>query len=649
MDLDTAQKDTGALNPLLRGKIGSAVWQLINASYDHQKAWRARGRRVMKYYHEGKDDNEFAHQRLMREKQMFHRSVLNKTFEAVSVLGPLIRPTNPYLEIFPDERATEREMQRLQVDERYINSTSSTNGQSRGMRQAMLPFLAYGRAITRPGMELGTRGVIGTRYYDTECYYFDPSAKQPMDISWQALVEKMKVQKAKAQWKKAGPLLDKMRGESKHDSETIDMVYVAEFYTILPMKEFTPAREDKEAFRNHFDGRDLSKAPLKYTVASACKNGKDAILLDVQPWEVPLHNIDEWPIIPIDAYEDEPSVGCLPVSPLYPAIDYQVAMNKVSSLLMSQFKEVSTLLFGKLARNRNSTMSEKAGDRIALEGDAVMLEITGNNSADIRRVVQQFNWNYDFVTASINLIEYWETKYATITGVHAYLQTGDPAKQDRSASATNARQRAAYTRVNDLRDRVAGAEERIGRINAVCLRYLKDAKHIDKVLGPEDSAAYGYLGTDEDQDPAFWLEQLVGGNPQMLQMMDENQRMGLMQEAQSKAEDCYTMEEVYRQTAFKIRIGSDVVPDRQERLAHLERQANQLMPTLLQDPNPMVRAEAFEAMAIYNRELGYEDLARKNLQIAEMLRAPPPPPMQPEGMMHPGAEAQMPPQEGMIA
>jgi hypothetical protein len=328
------------------------------------------------------------------------------------------------------------------------------------------------------------------------------------------------------------------------------------------------------------------------------------------------------------------TVPTRPHSPLEAGLGVQRAINHLTTLMMANAKVSFRATFANRKQNGKG-LSVQSKDRVFGGADITVIDVDFGAVTDgklkVSDVLEKVEWGKDFIAPGIQWLEYLDGLYERLTPLARFLSTGQGATQDRSAAATQVRDRNTMTRVEDMRDMISEADNTVARKEA----FLAGSKLTSQdvaVTMPDAAANWGFLtnaSPQEAKDPNYWLNQITGGD-QFL-MMDQ----AAQQQATQLAANAYTMSEVIYQTEYEIEVSSSRRKDIDQQIDSLNADANTLWPLQLGSMDPRQMALAYDSMAMRSKlqgmdpriVQGQQDMAEQFRQQAMM----PPPPVDAEG------------------
>jgi len=274
-------------------------------------------------------------------------------------------------------------------------------------------------------------------------------------------------------------------------------------------------------------------------------------------------------------------------------------------------------------------LSVQAKDRVFGGADINVIEVdfgaVTEGKLSIKDFLEKMEWSKDFIAPGIQWLEYLDGLYERLTPLARFLSTGQGATQDRSAAATQVRDRNTMTRVEDMRDMIAEADNTVARKEAF-LAGSKLTQADIAVTMPDAAQNWGFLtdaNPQEARDPNYWMGKLTEGQPWLAADPQAQQQ------AMQLAAEAYTMSELIYQTEYEIEVSSSRRKDIDQQIDSLNGDSNTLWPIQLGSMDPRQMALAYDSMAIRSKLQGMDaSIVQGQKDMAEQLRqqalAPPP-------------------------
>jgi hypothetical protein len=303
-----------------------------------------------------------------------------------------------------------------------------------------------------------------------------------------------------------------------------------------------------------------------------------------------------------------------PDSPLASALGYQRAINWIVTLLMGKFRYTSRTL-GAVARGSVGEQVKQALLKVGGDIDILDVPIGAGDTKGLSNIVNQWDWNHDYLTHGITFLNLMQERYQKASGVYDVLYAGDSGRQMRSAQEAQMKERNSRSRIDDAKDRVTEWLSRGARMEALGARYLHDRQFITAILGEEAGRDWGFLVRPEAQDVETWAQGYIeaGMPPQ-----------DAMAYAQEQMKQAVSLEQWRNEVDYSIESSSLRRNDIDSQIDALREMMNQTVPTMLQSPDPAERANAYDIMAAFYEKLGIDRVLIESFKAqAQMLRTMP--------------------------
>ncbi len=297
---------------------------------------------------------------------------------------------------------------------------------------------------------------------------------------------------------------------------------------------------------------------------------------------------DPWPCTFYDAIDNPQSI--YPVSPLEAGIGIQRALNQLLTLMMGKMRHCMKVLYA-VKKNDRKGLSKEDVRRVIDGSDIEKIEIEFNGTTGkLADVLEQFNWNMDWVPATQNVMGLLESVYERLTGVYSFLHTGQGQTQDRSAQATQARERNTMARIDDMRDQFREFDAIVAskECYAACTR-LK-AQDVAKILPKRLADQWGILVSPEAMNPQAMMQMGIQRG-----IMDPNDLMSFVQQMSAQF---YTADEIIYQSLFEIEAAATRRKDIDQQIDMMKEKINTVVPVQIQSPDFNERAIGYETLAL---------------------------------------------------
>lgn len=580
----------------------------------------------------------------------YFKAKVGLTGEAVKVFGPLLYQQNPNRQVTPREWATPEQKARAALMAETLNFTPKKHKLADESRAGIDEYIVSGRGVVWTGLDEGT-GLARTMFDTVENLLVDPNAKRWQDVKVVGRRRCMTRFEAVALYPAAKDVIAKLPANALRASDSgakalagwnqqdpdSDCIYFYEIYTLVGLQQFKGGVEWLK-LSSQTQGQPMSagaefdapNAPKKWVV------GEDGTYLTCSDWEAPFHKntVDPWPCSVLDFKQHPKDIWT--ASLLGDAIGYQRAINWILTLLLGKVKVTSRTVLASLKQNGQG-LTPKQKDRVLVGTDIEMIEIeVKGDKAKLGDYLQQLNWDSGYIQPLMELMDQLEDKFRMATGLYSVLYSGQGDTQDRSAAATQMKDRNSRSRVEDMRDQIANWQGIIAMKEALVTRFLVGRETIAKYLGPQAAEQWGFLVPPEAAGPTYWFKYLVE------QGVDAQ---SAAQQAEQLAAQAAPISEIL-DSDFSIEVSSIRRRDVDQQIDVLTEMNNQVNPSLLASPDPNDKVIAFENMAALFKVQGApDDLVQAYRDRIQQLKMPPPmPPMGPPPGVPPSAPT--PPPQG---
>ncbi len=324
---------------------------------------------------------------------------------------------------------------------------------------------------------------------------------------------------------------------------------------------------------------EISDKPRKFFVT---KEGK---LLKETTWEAPLFADNMWPFEMVSYVEDADSVW--PISPLAASMPFQEALNWLFIFYMTKMRFCSRSLFALMDYGQDGVGADNL-DKLQMMDDMPFLKIrVDNDQLKIGDLFQQLNLDPG--------LQNFETAHAIIkrehqehSGLYDILHYGEGETQDRSATATEFKEKTAKTRINYRLDRVKKWQSKLARKEAIVARFIHQPEQIDVILGQGAGEVWGQL----------------------------------MPPAQAAADPTLvSFQQWFLETDYSIESDSMRRNDHQTKVDALKEAMNTVVPVQIQSVDLSEKAVAYDTIAEYYEAIGVADeVIQKQVDLANYFR-----------------------------
>ncbi len=657
----------------VRRAFGGMAKQLWTDAIAASEQWKRTGDELFKY---GYTPGELFGYDNMPERASYGAKIA-KTAEAMQQLGSRLAPLSAITRLLRPRSADPALLARTQARSEFLNYTPIQTRFLQQRRQAINDALCWGGGCLWTGLDARTH-LPQSIWRPRTRTFIDAGAKMYEDV--RCIFDKRVRARAEVmrEYPEAAEVIAKMlsydgkdeRDEMKGQAKDKDRVCYYDCYLNHGISQYSGG---SEAFAQA-SGR--GGAGTEEEQRQAIIQGKDdpvfcCVTEDGEmfwtgewPLKFYLMPRDPWPVTFYDLYTG--TVPTRPHSPLEAGIGIQRAINHITKLMMANAKVSFRATFATRKQNGKG-LSLQAKDRVMNGSDITVIDVDVGAVTDgklsIRDFVEKIEWSKDFIAPGIAWLQFLETQYERLTPLSQFLNTGQGSVQDRSAAATQVRDRNTLNRVNDLIDMVTEADNVVARKECFLAASKLTRADIAKVM-PVAAKNWGILSTPEAKDPAYHIPRIMAGpqfdeieraNPEQakmiaqqamdtLPMMPPDVANQIVQTAQMQASQAYTIEEVIYQTDFEIDVSSSRRKDVDQQVESLNVDANSIWPIQLGSGDPRQMALAYDGMATRAKLQGQDaQLVAGYKKMADDLRmqamAPPPGVVVP---LQPGQPAQQP-------
>ncbi len=656
--------DTEAQTPHQR-VIGNVCKRLLQEAQERRKRFEDSGREIMRYGYA--PDYLFEYQNT--NPNAWFKAKYAKTSEAFGIIKPRLMPSGvPNRMITTPNGSDDPALEaRSKARMYYLNYAPRFTRWEYHRGKATLEAIGYGRGVLWTGRDSRT-GLIGSTWVPVEDIWDDPNALTCDDrqmIIRQRIVPRYEAISEYPQAEAALMKLPKHDKDNRHNRgkqmpQTDDTIRFYEFYFLTGISGYSGSEEIVKGAAQKMGmaiTNDQAKsvsmrdegAPIKYLIDD---NGT---YLYECPWPIAFHNMvrDPWPCTFLDLLDNPQSI--YPVSMLESGIGIQRAMNHLVTLAMGKMRHCMKVLYAVKKQDRSGLTREDIRRAIA-GSDIEKIEVEFNGRVGkMEDFLSQFNWDMNWVSATQQFLGMLESIYERLTGMYTWLHTGQGQTQDRSAQATISRERNTMARIEEMRDQTREFDAIVASKECFAACSLLKPEDLAKVLPQNMQPQWGQLVSSQGKSPEYWLKQGIEQG-----IRDPAQ---LMQFAQEKLANAYTIDEIVYQSLFEIEAASTRRKDIDQQIEMMKEKMNTIVPVQLQSPDFSEKAIAYRTLALdakleglpkeqenyYTQQADmYSQLSQGQLQIQlaqmqqQLMMAQMPPPM--PGQPQPGQE-QAPPQQ----
>lgn len=562
---------------------GKALAALITAAESEKKDFNDLGKKVAAFGHKAKKEDIFAGMDL--QAQLWYRTTVSLTAQSIDLMCPYLYPSNPYrcgtVRKHPYQLPELAQLQKARNDlmVEYLNYTPDEcdlYGESiRAINQSMI----YGGGVLWTGFDQ-RKGLVHSAYGSVDELIIDPDAIS-LDRAQYA---------GRKREKKRWELIDEIPEEknliaslqpSKNSRSNLgkvnDLIEYYEVWMRVGLHRFIdgglPPVDEKGNIVQ------VSDQPRKYLVT------KEGMLLKETTWEAPLFVDNLWPFEMVSYVEDEDSVW--PISPMAAAMPFQEALNWLFIFYMTKMRFCSRSLFALMDYGADGVGQDNI-EKLQMMDDMPFLKIrVDNDQLKIGDLFQQLNLdpglqNFEKAHAII------KREHQEHSGLYDILHYGEGDTQDRSATATEFKEKTAKTRINYRLDRVKKWQSKIARKEALIARFIHTPDQIDVILGKGAGEVWGQImpPADAAQNPA-----------------------------------AVDFQQWYMETDYTIESDSMRRNDHQTKIDSLKEAMNTVVPVQIQSVDLSEKACAYDTIAEYYEAIGCpDDVVQKQKDLASYFR-----------------------------
>lgn len=621
------------LPPDLMQRASSITEKMLKGARGAREIFMRAGKEIAQYAYS--PDYQFEYHSLPAKS--FFRAKVALTAEAMRVFGPYLYQVNPHRTSTVRDGATPQMARVADIVTKYLNYTPGKLDLYHNERRVIDEAISWGRGCIWTDVD-PTTGLVGSEQFSVRDLLVDPDCQTMRKARY--IFRRHRKQRVEAQrlYPKANWSLIQKNERNQGDDNlpweqkpaaTSDMVSYWCLYTKHGMEGIEGYTELVKAMQEKGVPTQIDLTQPAVFILS--ENGK---LLGIEPWSVPFYKEDEFPVTVLDFY-DSPS-SPWPASPLEPAMGFQRAINWIVTLMMGKYRFTSRTV-GAIMDQDGQGLSDASMGKLLMGNDIEMLSIKVKGEVKtLNQFVSEINWSQDYLSVGMSFMNVLEQRFQKASGLYEILYSGETGTQSRSATDASVKDRNSQSRVHDMRDQVEKHATAVARKEAQVLRFLKDGQHIGKVLGPEDAKDWGFLVKPGGDDVMAMTQQFAQQFAQQGMPPNVAMRNGQLL-AQEKAKQAVDFDRWMLETDYAIEADSIKRRDIDQRIDSLKELMNQLVPTQLQSPNPMVQALGYDTTASYLDAIGADRGVVNNYRMmAAQLRQPPP-------MLPLGAPAPQPP------
>lgn len=596
--------------------VGGILQKLRAVDRAARKSFIARGREIVRYG--WAPDYGFEYQTL--PANAFFKAKVAKTSQAIKVFGPYLYQQNPHRTYKVREDADPQMERRAELASKYANYSIGQYNFRANSRHSIDDALSWGAGVMwtdrhpqKPKIIASLWDSVRDLLLDGDATTYDEQKRMwrrrslPRQIAM-GMYPQFKDKFAKLPLTKSRNDEDgRLAWETTTNAEVSNLVCWWECWTTYPLSIYGNGSNIAELAKQ--EKIQLPTGPAKWLMAD------DGTYIGVTEWDVPLFLDSEWPATILGFFDDMDNI--YPVSPLWDGIGFQRAMNWIVTLMMGKYRFTSrTALAIKSTNGQSLTNTDRDKLLIGNDIEAISIKVNGEN-LQLKDFVEQFNWSQEYLNYGMKFLELMEQQYEKATGLTELLTTGQGDTQSRSATDAQMRENRSMSRINDMTQQIVEWQNKIARKEALCARFLLGPQDIQPLLGDAAATDWGILMKPDEQTAQNLIQQFTqAGLPPEL----------AMEEVQRILSQAVNYEKWAAETDYTIEADSIRRSDSTTLVDSYKEMANQLIPTLMQSPDPMDRALGFDMQAEYIKSMnGDAKLVKALKDRANAIRMMPPP------------------------
>lgn len=473
---------------------------------------------------------------------------LNKTQQFKREIGAILMNDNPKFQASQKRGSIDPQnavRARLMTD--LLNHSVAESDFIDDAKIVVNDALGYGRGVMWFGIDLKKKIPVAVPVSPKDVF-IDPDARSWREVRWVARRRlRSKEELSRKYPEKRGAIYSEPGYDTKSDEGmkvSADGFELVEFYEVYMLQGLwnykgSAALPPEQRAR-------MKNKPVKYVVTASNQR-----VLYEGDWETPFHRESgraAWPCECLDFYLESGSMW--PQAPMEPGIPWMKACNEIiTGIIVKQRRAARRLII--MLESEGVKLGDDAEDKIVYGTDLVdTLTIQANMSdgeiPDIRKIVQEWSESNDFA-ADLAVYERFNYEWEKETGLSDFMYFGQAQRQDRSAAATNVKERNARKRIDYMGSVLDEFMSRVGRKLAIEARFHLSADDIKDTLGDGAAQAWGTLMSPNDMDIEGMANQYMdaGVSPDVV--------MGLIQDVMKDAVD---FDKFFQETDYQIELGS---------------------------------------------------------------------------------------------
>jgi hypothetical protein len=604
--------------------IAQMILRLIDSAKKSRKRALESGNEIMRYGYS--PDYKFEYQTVNPAAWM--KMKVAKTAEAMQTIVPRLCPKQEVNRLLTPRQKDPAILMRTQARSDYLNYTPKHTRHVEHRRRATEEAVGYGRGVMWTGRDPRT-GLISSQWDSYKSLLIDSDAKMLEDAhvvfrerlrpKYELIAEDPQAQQVILDLPAAANRTSDAGGNNdweKNDAST-DCVRVYECYFEKGIHNYKGGMEIVKAMAQA-KGQPMTElqaktaaytvdeTPLLYVVS------EDGKLIAIKDWPIPFHLLPSspWPCSFLDLYDNPGSIH--PVSMLEPGLGFQRALNHLATLMMGKARyELKTVIAIKQQNKKGLSQSDIQKVLKGADVESIQVEFNGDTGT-ISNFIEKLDWNMNWIDSVIKLMDVFGQMFERSTGMYDFLSSGEGETQDRSAAATQVRDRNTMVRIEDMRDTNKKFDTTLSQKEAFAAGCILKTEDVITVI-PESGQNWGFLVRPEAKSMDYWITVAKQQGIQDLNMQ--------VQFAQQQAMQAYTLDEIIWQTDFDIEAGSTRRRDIDQQLELIGVQKNTVMPIQLASIDPNEKALAYDLLATEGKLSGLpQNLIDGYLQEAQSLR-----------------------------
>jgi hypothetical protein len=570
------------MNPL-QAK-GIALKRLIDASIKEKEDFTKTGSEIKAYGHKADDRRIF--EGMGMQAELWFRTTVAMTAQAIDLICPYLYPANPYRcgKIRPHPFSPPDVQQlcaaRNSLMESYLNFTPEETDLYGESVRAINQSQVYGAGVLWTGFN-ERKGLVQSSYDSIENLQKDPDATTENTVNWVSRTWEKPRWKWLAENPKAAQIIAQLK-PSKTSKSNVgkqnDLIVCYEVWMRVGLHRYM-AHGELPTVDEQGNPLQYTDAPRKYLVSDCGK------IISESTWEIPFFMDDLWPCEVLSYIEDEESIW--PISPMRAGLPFQKALNWLYIFYMTKIRFCSRSIFA-IMDNPGNDLGDEAKKLLESWDDLPFLSVrTGNDQLKLADIFQQLDLNprtEDFERAHAII----KREFQEHTGLYDIMHYGEGETQDRSARATDFKDKTSKTRINYRIDRVVKWQSKLSRKEALGARFLHTPEQIDTILGAGSGEIWGRI----------------------------------MPPAQSQGDPmAVDFQQWFLETDYSIVSTSMRRHDVDSKIEALKEYLSTTGAVQMKSPDPMERAMCYDASAEYFQLIGGSDqLVQSQKDMAQTLR-----------------------------